>query len=90
MRQDVEAKKLEAEISSAISQVSSELPNVEVKSTPEGLLVSLTDDANFGMFEVGSAKPRPELVLAMSKIGDVLKGVIRQDRRSRPYRQPPL
>ena len=75
LAQDAAAKKLEAEISSAISQVSRELPNVEVKATPEGLLVSLTDDAHFGMFEVGSAKPRPELVLAMSKIGGVLKGV---------------
>jgi chemotaxis protein MotB len=72
---DAAAKKLEAEISSAISHVSRDLPNVEVKATPEGLLVSLTDDAHFGMFEVGSAKPRPELVLAMSKIGGVLKEV---------------
>jgi chemotaxis protein MotB len=73
--QDVAAKKLEAEIGNAVSQISKELPHVEVKATSEGLLVSLTDDANFGMFEVGSAKPRPELVVAMSKIGGVLKSL---------------
>ncbi|HVX37846.1 MAG TPA: MotB family protein [Hyphomicrobium sp.] len=70
---EINAKKLQAEISSALSKVSNATPGIEVKSTPEGLLVSLLDDANFGMFEVGSAKPRPALVLVMSKVGDVLR-----------------
>lgn len=90
-QEDAAAKKLEAQISSAISQVARELPHVEVKATPEGLLVSLTDDANFGMFEVGSAKPRPELVVAMGKIGAVLKNIsgkiiVRGHTDSRPYK----
>jgi chemotaxis protein MotB len=71
---DEEAKKVAVDISNAITGVAGDLPDVEVKSTPEGLLISLTDDANFGMFEVGSAKPRPELVLIMEKIGRVLQG----------------
>jgi chemotaxis protein MotB len=70
---DDEAKKLEDQISKAISDVSREFPHVEVKATPEGVLISLTDDAHFGMFEVGSAKPRPDLVLVMEKIGAVLQ-----------------
>ncbi len=62
-----------------------------MKATSEGLLVSLLDDAKFGMFEVGSAKPRPELVLVMSKLGDVLKGrkgkiVVRGHTDSRAYK----
>jgi chemotaxis protein MotB len=74
-KEEAKAKELKSDISSAISRVSRDLPNVEVKATPEGLLVSLTDDANFGMFEVGSAKPRPELVVTMSKVGEVLQKV---------------
>jgi chemotaxis protein MotB len=48
-------------------------PSVEVKATPEGLLVSLVDDANFGMFKIGSAEPRPEVISIMDKIAGVLK-----------------
>jgi chemotaxis protein MotB len=88
---DEEAKKLKEQISAAIANVSRDLPTIEVMATPEGVLVSLTDDANFGMFEVGSAKPRPELVLVMEKIGRVLSQqpgnvVIRGHTDSRPYK----
>ncbi|WP_045834911.1 MotB family protein [Hyphomicrobium sp. 99] len=88
---DEEAKKLEDDISKAISDVARDLPHVEVKATPEGVLISLTDDAHFGMFEVGSAKPRPELVLVMEKIGGVLGDhngtiVVRGHTDSRAYK----
>jgi chemotaxis protein MotB len=91
VKEVAKAKELKSDISSAISRVSRDLPNVEVKATPEGLLVSLTDDANFGMFEVGSAKPRPELVVTMSKVGEVLqkvagKIVVRGHTDSRAYK----
>ncbi|SFV37229.1 MotB family protein [Hyphomicrobium facile] len=88
---DEQAKKLEDQITSAISNISKDLPQVEVKATPEGVLISLTDDAHFGMFEVGSAKPRPELVLVMDKIGNVLQAqpgtiVVRGHTDSRAYK----
>lgn len=88
---DEEAKKLQDDIGKAISGIAQDLPHVEVKATPEGLLISLTDDARFGMFEVGSAKPRPELVLVMEKIGKVLEGhqgpiVVRGHTDSRAYK----
>lgn len=88
---EIKAKKIQAEISNALSKVSNAGPGIEVKSTPEGLLVSLLDDANFGMFEVGSAKPRPDLVLVMSKVGDILRTqpgniVIRGHTDSRAYK----
>lgn len=41
-------------------------------ATANGVTVSITDQLDFGMFEVGSAVPRRELVLAMEKIGKVL------------------
>jgi chemotaxis protein MotB len=88
---ETKAQKLKADINSALAKVSSAAPDVEVKATPEGMLVSLLDDANFGMFEVGSAKPRPDLVLVMSKVGGVLKAqpgniVIRGHTDSRAYK----
>jgi chemotaxis protein MotB len=88
---DEEAKNLREQISSAVATVSRDLPLIEVKATPEGLLVSLTDDANFGMFEVGSAKPSPELVLVMEKVGQILGErsgdiVIRGHTDSRPFK----
>ncbi len=88
---DEEAKNLQEQISAAVADISRDLPLIEVKATPEGLLISLTDDVNFGMFEVGSAKPSPELVLVMEKIGKVLGQkagdiVIRGHTDSRPYR----
>ena len=33
------------------------------------MLISLTDDYNFGMFAVASAEPRPAMVVVMDKIG---------------------
>jgi chemotaxis protein MotB len=88
---EARAKKLQSDISAALSKASRLGPEVEVKATSEGLLVSLLDDASFGMFEVGSAQPRPELVLAMSKVGDALKAqpgsiVIRGHTDSRAYK----
>jgi len=76
---EAKAKKLQDDISSALAKGSRAAPEIEVKATSEGLLVSLLDGADFDMFEVGSAMPRRELVLAMEKIGRIVnasKGTI--------------
>mgnify|MGYP001232339998 CR=1 FL=1 len=39
-----------------------------------GLLVSITDNLNFGMFRIGSAVPERDLVVAMERIGKALAG----------------
>jgi chemotaxis protein MotB len=67
------------------------LPRIEVTVTGDGLLVSLTDDLNFSMFDSASARPRPELVIAMEKIGKVLAGhdgklIVRGHTDSRPFK----
>ena len=49
------------------------LPKVDVKVTPEGLLVALTDGSRFAMFASASAEPSPKTVLLMAKIGKLLK-----------------
>lgn len=88
---EAKAKKLHDDIASALAKATPIAPEIEVKATAEGLLVSLLDGADFGMFEVGSAKPRPALVLAMSKVSDVLKSqpgniVVRGHTDSRAYK----
>nr|WP_316652370.1 MotB family protein [uncultured Gellertiella sp.] len=45
-----------------------------VKAAEGGLLVSISDQVKSQMFNVGSAVPSPELVVAMEKIGKVLSG----------------
>jgi chemotaxis protein MotB len=52
---------------------------VSVEATDKGVVISITDQFDFGMFEIGSAVPRRELVLAMEKIGRIVneqKGAI--------------
>lgn len=45
---------------------------LEVVATDRGVTISVTDKFDFGMFEIGSAVPRKQLVLAMEKISKVL------------------
>ncbi|PZU94013.1 MAG: MotB family protein [Chelatococcus sp.] len=66
-------------------------PQVDVRQTDEGVLISLTDKANFGMFAIGSAEPHPETVEAMRRVAGVLgqrQGaiVIRGHTDARPFR----
>jgi chemotaxis protein MotB len=65
---------------------------IEVSQQDGGVLISLTDAENFGMFAVGSAEPRPELVQLMEKVGAVLSSrqgriVIRGHTDARPFRR---
>jgi chemotaxis protein MotB len=90
-----EATKLQTDIAKALpkSTPSRPEPQVEVKATKEGLLISLTDDALFSMFSVGSAEPQGQTVEAMAKIATLLKSrtgsvVIRGFTDSRPYKSP--
>ena len=87
------ATKLKSDIVNAITSGAHmpDLPHIEVQVTPEGILISLTDDANYSMFAIGSAEPRPETVQIMGKIGQILKSgsgsiVIRGHTDGRPYR----
>lgn len=67
------------------------IPGIEVTSTEQGLLISITDQPDFEMFGVSSARPKPELVVLMEKIGKVLVDrpehiVIRGHTDARPYK----
>jgi chemotaxis protein MotB len=66
-------------------------PGVEVQATSEGILISLTDEFNFGMFAIGSSEPQPKVVRIMEKIAQILKSrpgpiVVRGHTDARPYK----
>lgn len=85
-------KQLQSAIADALSDIKAGAgPVAEVRQVEEGLLVSLTDDASFGMFSVGSAEPRPELVRVIDKIGPLIakrRGmiIVRGHTDNRPYK----
>lgn len=66
-------------------------PKLDVRLVDEGILISLTDDFNFGMFAVGSAEPQPRVVRAMERIGELLSAqpgsfVVRGHTDARAYK----
>jgi len=65
------ATRLQAEIEKIASR-ETHGPKIEIKTTDEGILVSLTDDAKFSMFDVGSVKPKPQLVRIVGEVGKSL------------------
>jgi chemotaxis protein MotB len=48
------------------------IPGIDVRSTEDGLLVTINDQPGFEMFGIASASPKPELVVLMEKIGKIL------------------
>jgi len=86
-----EASKLQAAISAALAPLGAVRPVAEVRASNEGLLVSLTDDVNYGMFANGSAEPTAGLVRAIDKIAPLIaqtqgQVIVRGHTDNRPYR----
>jgi chemotaxis protein MotB len=90
---DGEAVQLQAAIDDALKRGGAPMPSVEVRQTDDGILISLTDNAKFSMFAIGSAEPQPELVATVDKITPLLARrsgsvVIRGHTDNRPFRSP--
>jgi chemotaxis protein MotB len=90
---DAETAKLRSEIFNVVRLDAQEqkFPHIEVQSTDEGVLISLTDDLNYMMFAIGSAEPLPKTIEVMEKIARLLKTrvgsiVIRGHTDGRPYK----
>jgi chemotaxis protein MotB len=67
------ADRLREEIETAVAELESSVADgIEVTAAEGGVLISLTDQVEDSMFNVGSAIPRREMVLAMEKIGALL------------------
>jgi chemotaxis protein MotB len=68
-----ETDRLEAQIKQAVEGLDPvAIPKIEVRNTDEGKIISLTDQLDFGMFNIGSAEPRPELVTVMDRLGKIV------------------
>ncbi len=68
-----EAEKLMQEIKKSLGGTLGKLSEgLQVDPAEGGLLLSLTDQENIGMFNVGSAIPKRDMVLLMEKIGNIL------------------
>jgi chemotaxis protein MotB len=90
---EAEANQLRDQITTAMHQdvVSAGSPNIEVKGTAEGVLISLTDESTYSMFAVGSAEPQSKTIEVMSKVAQLLKTypgqiVVRGHTDGRPYK----
>ncbi|MDP9590441.1 UNVERIFIED_ORG: chemotaxis protein MotB [Shinella zoogloeoides] len=85
-----QAEELKQQITSQIGTIGKLAEGLTVTPTEGGLLVSLTDQLDTPMFNIGSAVPRQEMVLAMEKIGKILEGrpgaiAIRGHTDARPF-----
>ena len=87
-----EARLVHSAIKKSLGGVAPEtLPNINVTVDKEGVLISLTDKEQFGMFALASTKAGKELTELMVKIGDILKAtqgniVVRGHTDARPFR----
>jgi chemotaxis protein MotB len=88
---EAEASKIAQDIKSVTSQLSGTLPNIDVTVTDDGVLISLTDGYDFGMFAIASAEPRPVMVVVMEKVAKILQAnsntlIVRGHTDGRRYR----
>ena len=79
---DAQATKLQAnqavadnirkDLEKLVKTRTTEGPSFDVVADGSGVLISVGDESKFGMFDIGSAVPRPETVNAMAEIGKLL------------------
>lgn len=73
-QQQKQAEQLQEQIAQQIGGIAGKLAEgLTVTASEGGLLVSISDQSDNSMFNIGSAVPRQEMVLAMEKIGAILK-----------------
>ncbi len=67
------------------------IPRVLVERTPEGILISLMDEFDYGMFAIGSAEPHPHFARLVRDLAHILTQrkehiVVRGHTDGRPYK----
>jgi chemotaxis protein MotB len=89
-KEEKEANELKGEIARQIGTLGKLAEGLTVTPAEGGLLVSLTDQLDTPMFNIGSALPKREMVLAMEQIGKILEArpgaiAIRGHTDARPF-----
>lgn len=82
---------LKSKMASALEKIGIDGPGVDVRLEGNDVIVSLTDTSTFGMFSIGSADPRPELLDLMKSITSILNAnqqgiVVRGHTDGRPFK----
>ncbi|MBE1208074.1 MotB family protein [Aminobacter carboxidus] len=67
-----DADAIRRELAEAIKSGGALPDGLSVVATDKGVVISVTEQFDFGMFEIGSAVPRKQLVLAMEKIAKTI------------------
>lgn len=67
-----DADAIRRELAQAIKSGGALPDGLSVVATDKGVVISVTEQFDFGMFEIGSAVPRKQLVLAMEKIAKTI------------------
>lgn len=67
-----DADAIRRELAEAIKSGQNLPDGLSVVATDKGVVISVTEQFDFGMFEVGSAVPRRQLILAMEKIAKTI------------------
>ena len=87
------ARVLEAEVRQSLGRDlgGSPAPQIKVEATDDGVVISLTDGADFAMFDIGSAIPNGKVVFILDRIADILAKragpiIIRGFTDGRPFR----
>lgn len=85
------AAEIKSELAEAFGASEKITEGITVTPTERGVMISLTDQLDYGMFEIGSAVPRRDLVLAMEKVAAILNGkpgaiIINGHTDARPFR----
>jgi chemotaxis protein MotB len=86
------AEELQKEIQAQVAGIAGKLAEgIVVQPAEGGTLITISDEANTAMFNVGSALPGKDLVLAMEKIGKLLADrqgsvIIRGHTDGRPFK----
>ena len=65
-------KTMRKQIQEIISEEGKNAPDVQIKGDKSGTVITLFDKNKTGMFSIGSARPSPEMVRIMKKIGELL------------------
>jgi chemotaxis protein MotB len=86
-----EATAIASDLKQMVAQLQGKVPSIDVTVTDEGVLISLTDDTDFGMFAIASAEPRPAMVVTMERIAKIVQThrhplIVRGHTDGRPYR----
>jgi chemotaxis protein MotB len=85
-------KKLFQDIATELGATPDELGQwLAIRQSPDGLLISLTESANFEMFKTGSAEPEPEMLRLVTAVAKAIMSrpesiLIRGHTDSRPFR----